>query len=137
MRGPSQHLSWSELACKDGTPYPLQWRSTRAVTLASAFERVRLEMGDSPLVVLSAYRTPEHNRRIGGAKRSQHIEGRALDLRPPRGMVTLAFFRQVREIVADTDIRGLGLYPTFLHIDIRPSERLILWSATRVWAEMP
>ena len=34
----------------------------------------------SPLYVSSGYRSPELNRAIGGSKRSQHIQGRALDL---------------------------------------------------------
>ena len=33
-----------------------------------------------PIYVSSGYRGPELNRAIGGAKRSQHMEGRALDL---------------------------------------------------------
>ena len=33
-----------------------------------------------PIYVSSGYRSPELNRAIGGAKRSQHMEGRALDL---------------------------------------------------------
>ena len=34
----------------------------------------------SPLYVSSGYRSPELNRAIGGSKRSQHMQGRALDL---------------------------------------------------------
>ena len=33
-----------------------------------------------PLIVRSAYRTPEHNRRVGGAPRSKHMEGMAFDI---------------------------------------------------------
>lgn len=33
-----------------------------------------------PIYVSSGYRSPELNRAIGGSKRSQHMEGRALDL---------------------------------------------------------
>ena len=33
-----------------------------------------------PIYVSSGYRCPELNRAIGGSKRSQHMEGRALDL---------------------------------------------------------
>lgn len=34
----------------------------------------------SPIYVSSGYRSPDLNRAIGGSKRSQHMEGRALDL---------------------------------------------------------
>ena len=43
------------------------------------FQPCREHFG-SPLYVSSGYRSPELNRAIGGAKRSQHMEGRALDL---------------------------------------------------------
>ena len=33
-----------------------------------------------PMIVRSAYRSPEHNRAVGGAKASKHIEGIAFDI---------------------------------------------------------
>ena len=135
--GPSPHLSWTELACKDGTPYPKEWRVSRGVALGRVFERIRAAAGNRPLTVLSAYRTPTHNAKVGGAKRSQHVVGRALDLRPPKGLTVLQFFHLVRGQTEGSEIRGVGMYPTFVHMDIRPGERVIVWVGTRVWAEMP
>lgn len=34
-----------------------------------------------PIIVNSAYRTPEVNKKVGGAKRSLHMQGRAADIR--------------------------------------------------------
>lgn len=135
----SAHLSWSELACKDGTPYPTKWVH-RAKILAEEFERIRAACGNKPIVVGSAYRTEAHNRRVGGARNSQHVEGRALDLYPPKGMSVERFFSIVREIALTntSQIYGLGRYPTFVHIDIRPEPshgRLVAWSGGRAWAE--
>ena len=81
-RGPSRHLSWRELECHDKarTPYPENFRQDRLPVLASVFEMIRSGIGDRPLRILSAYRTPEHNRYVGGAPMSQHVQGRALDL---------------------------------------------------------
>jgi len=139
-RGPSPHLTWSELACKDGTPYPLEWRSDRARRLALEFERIRAAVG-LPIVIGSAYRTPAHNRLVGGAALSQHVEGRALDLYPPKGWTLERFYRVVRAVVDDPDctVYGLGKYPRFVHIDIRPAPahgRLVLWQGARSWAEV-
>lgn len=134
MTGPSHNLSWAELACRDAgaTPYPLAWRDTRAVALAGVFERLRAEVG-LPLTVLSGYRTPQHNRSVGGARQSQHVEGRALDLLPPRGWTVT----QLASVAAsDPAIRGMGLYPSFLHIDVRPSERRAVWAGGRESADV-
>lgn len=131
MNGPSPHLSWAELACADGTAYPQEWRATRAVTLARAFEALRDAVGH-PLVVLSGYRTPSYNKRIGGARLSQHVEGRAVDLRPPDGWTPDDLAKWAKDCPG---ITGLGIYPTFMHIDTRPAARLHLWRGSRPIAD--
>lgn len=136
---PSAHLSWSELACKDGTPYPAQWEA-RALVLAAEFEAIRAIVGQ-PIVIGSAYRTPAYNAAIpGAAKRSQHMEGRALDLYPPKGWTIDRFYDAIHAwaIQDESKIFGIGRYATFVHIDIRPkpaSGRLQAWRGARVWAE--
>jgi uncharacterized protein YcbK (DUF882 family) len=131
-RGPSAHLFWSELACNDGTPYPVAWRfdPTRALALAAVFERLRAELNE-PLVVLSGYRTPQYNTQIGGARRSQHLEGRALDLTLTRGRFTVNDLWSIARGLTMTEprLRGLGRYTTFVHIDVRPSPRLVVWDS--------
>lgn len=139
MSGPSLHLSWSELACKDGTEYPREWRLMRAVVLARAFEHVRAICGHRPIPILSGYRTPAHNRKVGGAKFSQHTQGRALDMRPPAGLALDEFYDIITRIAhgrRDLGIRGLGLYPSFVHMDVREGERIAVWGGKRPLAEM-
>jgi uncharacterized protein YcbK (DUF882 family) len=125
--GPSQHVTWAELACKDEqqTPYPEVWRTTRAVELATLFEAIRAVCGDQPLTIVSAYRTPAHNRAIGGALHSQHVEGRALDLRPPDGLTVDQFYKVVRTLHRSG---GIGKYEHFVHVDVRPGDRLHVWN---------
>ena len=137
--GPSLHLSWDELGCHDGTPYPVDWRETRAVDLAQEFERIRGIVG-GPIPIDSAYRTEAYNVRVGGVKNSQHCQGRALDLRPPIGMPLDLFYDAIREYADSpgSKIWGLGRYPIFVHIDIRPepdNHRLVVWRGSRAWAE--
>lgn len=132
-KGPSPHLTWAELGCRDGTAYPVPWRATRAVTLAVVFEAIRAACGGDPITVNSAYRTPEYNRRIGGAAKSQHVEGRALDLRPPKGMALAEFYRRIRHLANHLEtLKGIGRYRTFVHVDTRPTARLAVWSGTGV-----
>ena len=137
--GPSPHLSWAELACHNGAIYPLNWRTTRAVILAEEFEAILTLCGNRAIRVLSAYRTKDYNTRIGGAQFSQHIQGRALDLHAPVEM-TLANFESLirtRAKMPESKLKGLGLYPTFIHIDVRPSPKLVVWYGKRKVAEMP
>lgn len=131
MSGPSPHLSWAELMCHDGTDYPMIWRGERALYLADAFEALRTRVGH-PLQVLSAYRTPEYNRAIGGAKLSQHVQGRALDLKPPDGWTPEELAAVAKDI---PEIMGIGVYPTFVHIDIRPGLRRVVWRGGRPMAD--
>lgn len=130
MTGPSRHLTWRELACKDGTAYPAEFITDgRAGRLAAVFEAIRASCGHQPLTVLSAYRSPAHNRTVGGARHSQHVQGRALDLRPPQGWTVTQFHQRIKELVpALPELKGLGKYATFVHVDIRPSSRLIAWN---------
>lgn len=131
-KGPTKHLTWQELGCKDGTPYPSEWRNNRAIILAEIFELIRAASGSKPIIVLSAYRTHTHNRKIGGAINSQHLYGRALDLRPPKGHTVHSFYELIRKLSKSTSIRGIGKYLTFVHVDIRPTDRMAFWYGTGV-----
>jgi zinc D-Ala-D-Ala carboxypeptidase len=76
-----------------------------------------------PLVLASAYRTPEHNRKVGGAKNSYHMQGIAFDVRMDN------HDPYVFEIAAkEVGFRGIGYYPKkgFMHIDLGPE---------RTWGE--
>ncbi len=127
----SAHLTWAELACRDGTPYPEALRSTRALEVSALFEAIRALCDDRPLTVSSAYRSPAHNRKVGGAPDSQHMQGRALDLKPPAGMTVAEFYRRIWN--ARDALPGLGAmarYRTFVHVDTRPrvNGRVATWN---------
>lgn len=131
MNGPSEHLSWKELDCHDGTAYPRRFIDDgRVFQLADVFERIRELIGNKPITILSAYRTPTWNKKIGGAKASQHMQGRALDLKTPKGYTTIQFYKLIKANCDRFGIHGIGLYPTFVHIDIRPTDHLVVWSSS-------
>jgi uncharacterized protein YcbK (DUF882 family) len=67
-----------------------------------------------PISINSAYRTPEYNARIGGSPKSQHKEGKAFDI-----VVSGMKPEQVIHLAKVVGFRGIGLYDTFLHIDVR------------------
>ena len=124
--GPSPHLTWYDVSCRDGTPYPMDWRETRLVWLCEEFEAIRALCG-SPLLVNSGFRSRAYNTRIGGAPNSQHCEGRALDLVPVH-CTTLELYLAAKERARVGRVRGIARYRGgFVHIDIRPSSRLVEW----------
>lgn len=136
--GPSPHLSWVELACHDEahTPYPFEWRADRALWLADAYEDLRDTWG-LPMTIGSGYRTPAHNRRSKGSRNSQHKEGTALDPYPPRGVSVQELQERARELAGRRGslIRGVGRYVWGVHIDVRRSLRIVVWTGKRLQAE--
>jgi len=139
--GPSPHFAWDEFRCHDEvrTPYPLDWRTSRAVPLAYALERVRARLGavlhrDVPLWLTSVYRTPAWNRTIKGRRLSQHLEGRAADVVCPFRCPYQTFREAILFCAADPDsqIRYVCFYPNqgFAHLDIRPTDKLVVEDAT-------
>lgn len=127
---PSKNLIWQELACKDGTNYPNEFRVNGSLKkLTEMFENIRA-IWNKPIKVISAYRTPAHNLKIGGVKNSQHVQGRALDLQPPDGITINEFYRHIFIRAHTLGIGGLGRYKTFVHVDIRPVTRLVVWDGT-------
>ncbi len=71
-----------------------------------------------PLIVLSAYRSPEHNRAVGGATRSKHMDGAAFDI-AMSNHDPAAFEAAARAV----GFLGFGFYPRtgFMHIDLGPA----------------
>jgi len=74
-----EQLIYSETAERervDNTPGPEIVDNLRL--LAQGLEQVQL-LTEFPLEISSGYRCPELNRRVGGAKTSQHTQGQAAD----------------------------------------------------------
>jgi hypothetical protein len=73
-----------------------------------------------PLIVRSAYRSPEHNSAVGGAARSKHMEGVAFDI-AMANHDPAAFEAAAREV----GFLGFGFYPRsgFMHIDLGPARQ--------------
>ena len=76
----------------------------------SKLEQLRTLLG-RPIVILSAYRDPIHNAKVGGAPLSQHKFGKAFDIR-----LTMDRDMLVR-CAREAGFSGIGLYKTFVHVD--------------------
>lgn len=135
----SVYFTSEEFRCRSGAIYPAEW-SDRLAVLTGVLDNIRRAWG-GPIQVVCGYRDPEYNdalyrasearakaagRRHGGVARfSQHIVGRAADIRP--GMPTQERVKQLHELIRrmfDTgklpDLGGLGRYPGWVHVDTRP-----------------
>lgn len=70
-----------------------------------------------PITVLSGYRDPTHNARVGGAKNSLHLRFNAFDVSSRSTNP-----RRLSEILAEHpwyQVVSVGVYPSFIHVDTR------------------
>ena len=107
----SKHFSRAEFACKCGKCRPI----AIDYELINILEHLRVLWG-SPIKITSGYRCTQHNAKVGGARTSMHLTGKAADI-------------QIKD-VSPSDVQsylkgqfnhsgGLGCYPDFTHIDTR------------------
>lgn len=73
----------------------------------------------NPLTVTSAYRSPEHNAKVGGAKNSQHTHGNAFDI-STAGMSQAEREQLIRK-AQEAGFTGIGVYDNSLHFDVGPA----------------
>jgi uncharacterized protein YcbK (DUF882 family) len=107
-----------EFASKDGAAFPNDV-AKNIILLAQNLQVLRDELKVG-IKINSGYRSPQHNAKIGGAKKSQHTLGTAADI-----VVSGYTPKQVAEVI-DKLINegkmmqgGLKPYATFTHYDIR------------------
>lgn len=67
-----------------------------------------------PIIINSGYRCAVHNEKVGGARYSKHIQGKAADI-----VVKGIEPKEVAKYSESIGIKGIGLYGTFVHIDSR------------------
>ena len=116
FQGNPTNFTWGE-ATKNGSRIPVDSNITsNIIKLAGYMDKVRDYLGNKPIGITSWYRDPDSNRSVGGATRSQHLVGNAVD------------FYIVGEDVVDTFTKmkryhttsGLACGSDFIHVDLRP-----------------
>lgn len=112
------NFALEEFACHDGTAVPAPFLAN-VRELARNLQALRDLVG-RPVHVLSGYRTPTWNAKVGGVQGSQHLLARAADLHVD-GMTPDALHAAIEHLIAVGRMKqgGLGLYPTFVHYDVR------------------
>ena len=114
----SKNFKKSEFWCKDGTDVPDELMDNLR-ELVENLQIIRDYIG-KPIRVISGYRSPKYNRRIGGARKSQHMTAKAADLRVS-GMSPRELREVIITLIKEGKIKkgGVGLYTSFVHYDVR------------------
>jgi uncharacterized protein YcbK (DUF882 family) len=128
------------MRCHDNSPYPETFDApgdgaARLAMLFEVIDAIRDAWG-GPLIVVDGYRSPDHNQALIDADAakgshqvasgSQHVQGRAVDLRTTGGAkdvpLLLRTILQLHIAGKIEALGGVGDYPTsnWVHVDVRP-----------------
>jgi len=105
----TKNFKVKEFRCRDGSD---------EILISIDTVKILQELRDyfkKPININSAYRTPQYNKKVGGASNSQHVKGTACDINV-QGVTPDAVASYVEMFYPNT---GCGLYATFVHIDTR------------------
>lgn len=108
----------SEFKCKDGTEVPEEFLGN-VQKLAENLQVLR-DFIQKPIIVISGYRSPKYNRKIDGARKSQHLKATAGDIIVP-GMHPDVVRDAIIKLIKEGKMAkgGVGRYTTFTHYDVR------------------
>lgn len=106
----SKNFKVKEFACKDGSD-PI----FISPDLVEVLQKIRDHFGKA-VTINSAYRTPTHNKKEGGATHSQHLYGTAVDIRIS-GVTPKQVADYAEKLLSGRG--GIGIYSNFTHVDVR------------------
>ena len=114
----TKNFKKSEFDCKCGCEMPNDV-FINIQKLANQLQYVR-DYLDLPINLTNAYRCPTHNKAVGGVKNSQHVLGKAADIKI-KGLTPQEVAVILDRLTTDGEILqgGIGIYNTFTHFDIR------------------
>ena len=111
----SAHFKLSEFKCKDGTAVPTKYYGN-CQKLMNLLEEIRAACGNRAITVTSGYRTESYNKKVDGAKQSQHLYAAAADIKVS-GKSASEVYKLCDRLVGSRG--GVGKYSTFTHVDVR------------------
>ena len=109
----STNFRVKEFACTDGSD-PI-FVDTE---LVNVLQKIRTHFGKS-VTITSAYRTPTKNKACGGQTYSQHLYGKAADIKV-KGVTPKKVAAYAEKLLPNKG--GIGVYSTFTHIDVRTTK---------------
>ena len=109
----SENFKVKEFACTDGSD-PIFIDSE----LVDVLQKIRTYFGKA-VTITSAYRTPGKNKTVGGQTYSQHLYGKAADIKV-NGVAPGKVAAYAEKLMPGKG--GIGIYGTFTHVDIRATK---------------
>lgn len=100
-----------EFACRCGCGF-----DTVDHRLVEGLQRLR-DIMQAPIHINSACRCPEHNAAVGGAPKSQHLLGKAADIKMDG--YTSEEVSDFAKLLGEFANSGIIIYDTFTHVDVR------------------
>ncbi|MFM2162257.1 MAG: hypothetical protein RLZZ383_1769 [Pseudomonadota bacterium] len=115
----SANFAVGEFASHDGAPTPQEVQANLR-ELAAQLEVLKAELGGAAVSIMSGYRSPAHNREVGGATNSEHMQGRAADIKVA-GFTPRQVADTIERLIREGRMKqgGLGRYASFTHYDTR------------------
>ena len=108
------HFTDREMDCRCGC------QKTVAPELLVRIEALRALL-DKPLTVTSGARCETHNRSIGGALHSWHLNGLAVDIACTDSNLRIDILRNAGKL----GFNGIGIAKNFIHLDLRPESEMV------------
>jgi len=127
----TEHFTLEEFRCRDGTAVPEKFRGN-VQRVMDNLEILRAELGNNPITITSGYRTCAYNCTLSGsASQSRHLCGQAADIQVA-GYTPEQVFCTIERLIREGRMHngGMGMYPNFVHYDVRanparwPRERI-------------
>jgi uncharacterized protein YcbK (DUF882 family) len=122
----TKNFSLNEFECNCGCVMP-EFVKENVKELAKNLQVLRNAVGKLDLT--NAYRCKKHNADVGGSTNSQHLLGKAADIKSK--MLNASDIATVTDNLMRDELftlGGIGIYNTFTHVDIRGSRAR--WSKT-------
>ena len=118
----AKNFRLSEFICKDG--------SKEVIVIPELIEKLQKlrELLGKSITVVSGYRNSNYNKKIGGATRSQHLYGKAADIK-----IKDLIVGNIAKAAEAVGFNGIGIYThngnNFVHVDVR--------SGNSYWKDSP
>ena len=109
----SKNFRVREFRCQDGSDVVFIESD-----LVDILQKIRDHFGKA-VTITSAFRTASHNKKVGGATYSQHLYGKAADIKVS-GAAPSVVADFAETLMPSTG--GIGRYSTFTHVDVRKAK---------------